>query len=339
MPLYSAIDLHAKDHVVVVVDEEDRVLEEKRLPNDLGRTLGLLEPYRERLAAVAVESTFNWYWLVDGLEADGFEVVLVNTSAVCQYEGLKYTDDKHDARWLAHLMRLGILPTGYITPKKDREVRDVLRQRARLVRQRTANLLSLKNLLARETGRMMPASELKRLSPEAVRELVSGEMLANNAASLLAILETQSEQIERLEGLAEQAARTKTEVELLRSIAGIGPVLSLAIAYETGDVRRFPSAGRYASYCRCVKSERRSAGKKKGQGNRKNGNAYLSWAFVEAAHCVRRFQPAAQRFYERKRSQSGKTVLATKALAHKLARAFYYVMRDQVPYDPARLFG
>ncbi len=148
MALYCGIDLHARDHVVVVIDEKDRVILEKRQPNDVGATLRVLEGLRSELEAVAVESTFNWYWLVDGLEEAGYEVKLVNTSAVEQYKGLKYKDDRHDARWLAHLMRLGLLPTGYIQPKEDRSVRDLLRQRMRLVRQRTANVLSLKNLLA-----------------------------------------------------------------------------------------------------------------------------------------------------------------------------------------------
>ncbi len=338
MALYCGIDLHAKDHMVVVIDRNDEVILERRLPNELAPTLRALKPFRTKLEAVAVESTFNWYWLVDGLMDAGHEVRLVNTSAVEQYKGLKYTDDRHDGRWLAHLMRLGILPTGYIYPKAERAVRDLLRQRSRLVRQRTANLLSLKNLLARDSGRMVPAAELKRLTLERLHEIVPNDILWHNAASLVTVMSTQTEQIEAIEDLVAAEAKGKPELEVLRTVPGIGRILSLCIGYETGEIRRFPTVGNYASYCRCVKSERLSAGKKKGAGNRKNGNPYLSWAYTEAAQFTRRYQPAAQRFYERKRAQRN-GVVAVRALAHKLSRACYFLLRDQVPYEQARLFG
>ena len=114
---------------------------EKRLRNDLNLTLKALAPYRKWLVGVAVESTFNWYWLVDGLQEAGFQMKLVNTAAVKQYDGLKYSDDQHDAFWLAHIMRLGILPTGYIYPKEKRAIRDLLRRRLSLVRSASTRLV------------------------------------------------------------------------------------------------------------------------------------------------------------------------------------------------------
>jgi transposase len=125
MGLYCGIDLHSNNHVVTVIDAEDRRLCERRLPNDLAITKAALEPFRAQLVAVAVESTFNWYWSVDGLMDAGYEVRLVHTAAVVQYHGLKHMDDEHDAFRLAHLMRLGILPTGYIYPKIERRLRDL----------------------------------------------------------------------------------------------------------------------------------------------------------------------------------------------------------------------
>ena len=124
---------------------------------------------------------------------------------------------------------------------------------------------------------------------------------------------------------------------MLRSVKGIGQALGLTIMYETGDIRRFPAVGNYASYCRCVKSARLSNKRKKGEGNRKNGNPYLSWAFSEAAHFARRFQAKARKFYERKLAQRGR-IVAERALAHKLCRAVYFMLRDQVPYDENLLF-
>src|SRR5918996_3649280 len=146
MKLYGAIDLHSNNNMTVVTDEQDRVVYEKRLPNDLELIVQQLASYRDCLQGIVVESTFNWYWLVDGLMDNGHRVHLANTAAIQQYEGLKYTDDNSDARWLAHILRLGVLPEGYIYPKEERAVRDLLRKRGQLVRQRTANLLSIHNL-------------------------------------------------------------------------------------------------------------------------------------------------------------------------------------------------
>jgi transposase len=157
MKLYSAADLHSNNHFLAIIDEQDKRVLEKRLPNDLAITLKTLEPYRAEIVGIAVESTFNWYWLVDGLIEAGYTVKLVNTSKVRQYEGLKYTDDRHDAFWLAQQMRLGILPTGYIYPKEQRAVRDLLRERRRLVRQRTTNVLSTQSTLWRHTAIRLPA--------------------------------------------------------------------------------------------------------------------------------------------------------------------------------------
>ena len=154
MKLYCGIDLHSNNSLVLVLDEKDHVVYQKRLPNDLSLIRSELSPYQSQIQGVAIESTFNWYWLVDGLMESGFKVHLVNTAAVVQYEGLKYTDDDHDARWLAHLLRLDILPTGYIYPKDKRPVRDLLRKRSQLVRYRTAQILSIQSLMSRNTVRI-----------------------------------------------------------------------------------------------------------------------------------------------------------------------------------------
>ena len=128
MKTYCGIDLHSNNNVIVVIDETDKILLERKLSNNLGVILDALSMIREPISGIAVESTYNWYWLVDGLLEAGYQVHLVNTTAVKQYDGLKYTDDKYDAFHLAHLMRLGILPTGYIYPKEERAVRDLLRK-------------------------------------------------------------------------------------------------------------------------------------------------------------------------------------------------------------------
>lgn len=156
--LYGGIDLHSNNHVLTIIDEQDRRVHERRLANDLSLTRRVLDPCRSELVAVATESTFNWYWLVDGLMESGDEVRLVNPAAVKHYEELKRTDDQHDAFWLAHLLRLGILPTGYIYPKGQRGLRNLTRQRTRLVQHRSSHLTPAQNQIWRSTGVKVPAS-------------------------------------------------------------------------------------------------------------------------------------------------------------------------------------
>ena len=98
MKLCGAIDLHSTNNVTVLTDEQDKIVYQKRLPNDLGLILKELSAYRSELEGIVVESTYNWYWLVDGLMEQGYKVHLANTAAIQQYNGLKYTDDNSDAR-------------------------------------------------------------------------------------------------------------------------------------------------------------------------------------------------------------------------------------------------
>ncbi len=135
MTLYCGIDLHSNNHVVCVIDDKDQRVLEKKLDNDPELTLRTLSRYKNRLQAIAIESTFNWYWLADALKEAGHQVELVNTARVVQYSGLKRTNDRYDGFHLAHLMRLGILPTGYIYPKAERGLRDLLRKRIQLVQE------------------------------------------------------------------------------------------------------------------------------------------------------------------------------------------------------------
>jgi len=338
MKLYGAIDLHSTNNVTVVIDEQDRVVYQKRLPNDLALILKELSVYQSELEGIVVESTYNWYWLVDGLMAEGYKVHLANTAAIQQYNGLKYTDDNSDARWLAHLLRLGVLPEGYIYPRADRPVRDLLRKRSQMVRQRTTNLLSIQNLLTRNTGESLSANRVKGLDVQQVDELLPNRDLALAVKANLSVMCSADEQVELLEQTVTQRVKLRPQFSFLKTVPGIGEILALTIMLETGDIGRFSSVGNFASYCRCVGSQKISNGKKKGQGNTKNGNKYLAWAFVEAAHFAIRFNSRIKSFDQRKKAKT-KGVVAIKAVAHKLCRACYYIMRDRVAFNITKAFG
>jgi transposase len=338
MELYGGIDLHGNNNVIALINKSDRVLFEKRVPNEMKTVLHQLEPYRKEVVSLAVESTYNWYWLVDGLMEAGYNVHLANPAAMKQYEGLKYADDKTDARWIAHMLRLGILPEGYIYPKKDRPIRDLLRKRSQLVQYRTSNLVSISNLITRNLGFRISSNKLKQFKEEDIDKHIGDENLSLAVKSNLAVMHFVDERIKVIERTVKKRAKMRPEFEQLLTVPGIGEILAMTISLETGDIGRFPKVGKYSSYCRCVRSERLSNGKKKGKGNPRNGNKYLAWAFVEAATFAIRYNERAKGFYQRKSAKS-KKVVAKKALANKLARACYYIMRDQIPFDNERLFA
>ena len=334
MKHYCGIDLHSNNHVIIVIDEEDKRVFERRVSNDLSLTIKALSPYRKTLQGIAVESTFNWYWLVDGLEAEGYDLQLVNTAAVKQYDGLKYCNDHSDAFHLAHLMRLGILPTGYIYPKEQRAIRDLFRRRISLVRMASTQLISVQSQIWRSTGTRISSNELRKLefTPQGLDRYTQQTVHAG-----LSVYQSIQQEINALEQSAYQAIKLKKSFEILQTITGVGKILGLTIMLETGDIRRFASPGKFASYCRCVDSQRISNGKKKGTGNAKAGNKYLSWAFSEVAHYVVRFEPLAQRFYERKKAKTN-GIIAIRAVARKLARATWMMLRHQQPYDAHLMF-
>jgi len=338
MKHYGGIDLHSNSNYLGILDEDDKKVCKKKLPNELSEVLKVLKPYKKKMEGIVVESTFNWYWLVDGLMDNGYKVHLANPSAIKQYEGLKHSDDARDAFHLAQLLKLGILPEGYIYPKEERPVRDLLRKRSQLVRQRTMNILSFKNLASRNLGVQMSSNEIKRLEEEDVEGMFQEEHLIIAGKANIATIRFLTERIKEIEKAILKRAKLRQEYRKLLTAPGIGIILALTIMFETGDIKRFPEVGNYVSYCRCVRSTRISNGKSKGEGNRKNGNKYLSWAYVEAANLAIREYGYVRRYYQRKMAKTN-NVVAIKAVAHKIARACYYIIKDQEVFNPKRAFG
>ena len=325
------------DSMVVIQDEQDTVVGRRRLPNDLKAVGEWLKPYRGDLTGVVVESTFNWYWLVDGLMDEGYPVHLANTVAIRPYEGQKHRDDTSDAQLLAKLLRLGELPEGYIYPRTQRSVRDLLRKRSHLVRQATMNLLSIQNLFARNLGEGISANRVKQLESEDVEALFQDPNLALAINSSLAVLNCLRARIMELERAVGGQVKLCRGYKKLLTVPGIGEILASTIMLETGDISRFRDVGNYVSYARLVGSSYMTNGKRKGSGNTKNGNAYLCWAFIEAANFAIRFNPLIRSYYQRKQART-KRIVALKAVAHKLARACYHVIKEDVAFDVVRAF-
>jgi transposase len=333
MQLYAGLDLHSRNTYIGIMDKEFKRVFGKRVLNKLPVILKTLTPFQDQLKGIVVESTYNWYWLIDGLMDAGYQCVhLANPSAMKQYEGIKHTDDQHDAFFLAQMLILGILPQGYIYPKKDRPVRDLARKRLFLVRHKTAHILSLQSLIARCCGQRVSANEIRKFSVEDLQQLLKQEHIVLSAQANLDTIVFLKQQIKRLEKTIQKKVKLNKAFQQLMTVPGIGLILAMTIMLEVGDIARFAQVGNFASYSRCVSSQRLSDGKSKGHGNRKNGNRYLSWAFTEAAHLSRRYNEHFRSYYNRKVAQAN-TSLATKALSNKLARICYYIMRDQVCFQ------
>lgn len=338
MKLYSGIDLHSTNSYLAIIDETGKRIFKEKLPNHITALNERLSQYCGTLEGVAVESTYNWYWLVDGLMAEGFNVHLANPAAIQKYSGLKHADDKHDAFWLAEMLRLNILPEGYIYPKEERPARDLLRKRSHLVNLRSSLIISLQNIITRNCGAKMNTNDIRRLRENRVQPLLAyNEDLALAGQVSKDTIDFLTRQIRAIETFMEKRLELRGSYKNLLTIPGIGKILGLTVMLETGPLERFAKVGNYASYCRAVSSKWTSNGKAKGKGNKKNGNKYLCWAFSEAAEFARRYDPKARAYYNRKLRKSN-FMVAHAALAHKLARAAYYVMKDQVPFMSEKTF-
>jgi len=338
MELYCAIDLHSNNSHVAIIDDQHKRVFCRKLANDPKLIENAFAPYRDRIRGIVIESTFNWYWLADLLMEKGYPVHLANPCGIQKYSGLKHADDKHDAFWLAQMLALKILPEGYIYPKQERPLRDLLRKRSHLVRIRTSLILSLQNIVMRNHGIKIRSNDLKKLTQDPVAELLKDQQeLALAGSASKETIDFLTRQIQRIEAAVRRKALSKEPFSKLLTLPGVGDILAMTILLETGPIDRFKAVGHYVSYCRKVSSRWTSNEKKKGKGNTKNGNRYLSWAFSEAADHARQTHEPSRNFYNRKLNQTNASV-AHNALAHKLARAGYYIIRDHVEFQEGKMF-
>jgi transposase len=324
--------------MVSVINDTDQLISEKRLDNNFELIERHLRPYQDDMCGVVVESTYNWYWLVDGLMEQGYPVHLANTLAIQQYNGIKYTNDATDARFLAHLLRLNILPTGYIYPKAMRHVRDLLRRRLLLVKQRTAQLLSLQSLISRHTGERLSCLKMKQLKREQLADYFKSPASLFAAQQSLQLMTQLGTQIQAMEDFILAQCAGREAYSRITSIPGVGKILGMTILLETGPIERFAQVGQYSSYARCVPTDKISNGKSKGKGNARNGNRYLAMAFVEAAHYAAIWNPQIKRFYQR-RCKKVPVMVAKKTVANKLSRACYHMLKEGTDFEVARAFG
>jgi transposase len=213
MQLYAGLDLHSRNTYIGIMDQEFKRVFSKRAPNSLPLILKALDPFQSQLQGIVVESTFNWYWLIDGLMDDGYQCVhLANPSAMKQYEGIKHTDDQHDAFFLAQMLILGISPQGYIYPKEERPVRDLARKRLFLVRQKTSHILSLQSLIMRCCAKRVSANEIRNLTVKDLKEPLKEKHIVLSAQANLEAIGFLTQQIRRLEKAIQKESKAPSGI-------------------------------------------------------------------------------------------------------------------------------
>jgi len=338
MKLYGGIDLHCNNSYLGIIDKKDKRVFQKKLPNDLETVLKVLKPYRKDMEGIAVESTFNWYWLVDGLIEEGYTVHLANPSAIKQYEGLKHSDDIRDAFHLAHLLKLGILPEGYIYPKKERPVRDLLRKRLFLMKHKTSHILSFKNMVSRSLGIQISSNEVKRLFEEDVEKLFQQEHLILAGKAHIATIRFLKEKITGIEKAILKKAVLRDEYSNLLTVPGVGKILALTIMLETGDISEIPGSRQLCFLLPlCQKQLDIKREKQRGRQQQKRQQVPVMGICRGCQLCVRSY-PFVRMYYQKKTARTN-SIVAIKAVSHKLARASYYVIKNQEVFQPKKAFG
>ena len=333
---YAGVDLHARSLYLVVLDRDGQLRCGRNLPAQPQPFLHAVQPFRTGLL-VACECVHPWYWLADTCRDQDIAFVLGHAWAMKAVHGSKTKCDRKDAEAIARLLKGGNFPPAYAYPRERRGLRDLLRARLRLVRRR-AELYGHVHTARRQANLPPVADAVKYKSKRAALTVdIADPFVRRRVETDLALLEPLDAAIRRLEAEIEDAAQEifPTELAVLQSTPGVGPVLSLTIVLEIDTIDRFDTRQQFCSYARLCGAVQESDGKRVGVGNRKAGNAWLKWAFSEAAVLSSQKDERIGALRQRLASKLGQPK-ALSALAHKLGRAFYHMLRTRQVFDVNR---
>jgi transposase len=330
---YCGIDLHARTMYLVVLDQAGAVRLDRNYPARPDAFLAAVAPFRADLV-VASECVHSWYWLADLCRKENIPFVLGHALAMKAVHGNKTKSDAHDADAIARLLRGGNLPMAYPYPKERRSLRDLLRARLRFVRLRARTYGHVHTAL-RQLNLPPVSNDVKYKSKrDGIAEAIPDLHVRRGVAADLELLDPLDATIRRLERDIEVAAREHyaQEMAVLQSIPGVGLIISLTVLLEIDRVERFSSRQQFCSYARLIAPPQESAGKKVGVGCRKQGNAWLKWAFSEAAVLCAQKDERIGAYLQRLTSHYG-TGKALGILAHKLGRAMYHMLLRKRVFD------
>ncbi len=331
---YCSIDLHNKKMYTCIMEKDGKILYHKNLDNNFEILQKELNKYRGQIS-VGVESTHNYYWLYDGCIKAGIPFYLGHALYLRAIRGKKKKNDKIDSKTLGDLMRTNFFAIGYAYPKQRRAVRDLLRRRCKLVQQR-AGLFNHINLIHSQQGIIEVKHEDIRSKTQRrlLLEKFTNEEIKLSIESDLNIIDSLDRVVSSLEKRISEIAKEKEteDYKILMTFPGIGDIISLTIIYEIDTINRFPSPQKFSSYCRVVKPQRESSGKKTDDKNKKIGNGYLKWAFSQAAVYAKVWSPRIKKYYENLVKTNGKTK-ANSILRHRIAVSVYNMLLNKEIYN------
>ncbi len=336
---YCGIDLHARSLYVCILNQRGEIQVHKSIKASPKALASVIKPYRADIV-IGVECMFSWYWVADWCEEQALPFVLGHALYMKAIHGGKAKNDRIDSHKIATLLRGGMFPLAYVYPRQLRSTRDLMRRRIRLMRQRAELIAHVHNTISQYN--LPPHTDNLRYAQhrEALREFFPDESVQKSIDLDLNRIDFYDAQLSKIEWYLKKTAKAfdPKAIILLKSIHGVGDILSLVILYEIHTIERFERVQDFVSYCRLVKCKRESAGKSYGTSGAKIGNAYLRWAFGEAATLFLRGNPKAQQWLQKKANQHNKAKALT-ILAHKLARAVYYMLKRKKLFDQEKFLA
>jgi len=332
-PYYCGIDLHARVLYVCIIDQIGEILVHKEISANPQKLHQLLKPYIGNIV-VGVECMHCWYWVSDFCQDIGVDFILGHALYMKAIHGGKAKNDRIDSFKIAKLIRGGNFPLAYVYPKEMRATRDLLRRRTKIVRHGA----NLKAHVSNTTSQYnLPPNNINLKNVSAREQLRSTfpDLVVQRTIDLdMTILDAYAKELSKVEWFIEQQAKQHNplHLKLLKTVKGVGRILSLTMLYEIGSIGRFESVQNFASYSRLVKCKAESAGKTYGTQGNKIGNAHLKWAFSEAAVLHLRGNDNAKKYLHNLQKRMSKAK-ALSVLAHKLGRCIYFMLKNETVFD------
>lgn len=336
---YCGIDLHERTMYVCIVDQAGKIRYHKNIKTSREAFLGAVAPYRDDII-VGVESTYAWYWLADLCEDEGISFTLGHALYLKAVHGGKTKNDRSDSKTMAFILKGGNFPTAYVYPRKMRATRDLLRRRMYLTRKRAAIMAHIQNTNSQHNLGPFEKRLKYKSSRLGIVDRFTDPSVHKSIEVDLELLGFYDEVLRDLELYLLKTARVDDPVSLhlLQTIHGVGDILSLVMLYEIEDIKRFKRVQEFLSYCRLVKCPRESGGKRYPSTNSKIGNAYLKWAFSEAAVLFLRGNEQIKRKHNRRVSKHGKAK-ALSILSRDIGTAVYFMLRRKEVFDMNKFLG
>lgn len=335
-PFYCGIDLHARILYVCIIDGDGNTVLHQEIKADPKALLKLLEPYRDNVV-VGVECMHCWYWVSDFCSSEGIDFILGHALYMKAIHGGKAKNDRIDSYKIACLMRGGNFPLAYTYPKEMRATRDLLRRRMKIVQHGAHLKAHVANTSSQYNLGSIKVNLKNACSREQMKTHFPDPVVQRNINMDMRLLENYKEELSSIECFIQKQIQQHAPKSfmIVKSISGIGPILGLTIVYEIGDILRFETVQKFASYSRLVKCKAESAGKSYGTQGSKIGNAHLKWAFSEAAVLYLRGNTRAQKYLAKLQRRMSKAK-ALSALAHKLGRCIYFMIKNETLFDEDR---